>query len=99
MSKAILLLEDETHHAARFKALLRGAGLDCELVIARGAREALALFRTGRRFGSRDLPAMVLVPAGLDAVALVEKLRARKRTGKVPVFVLSPSVDAPRRLQ
>jgi PleD family two-component response regulator len=88
VSRAILVVRDKTDFAARLEEALGRAGIGGEIVIAGDATTAAALFGARGRFGSSELPAMVIVPPLVDVLALLKTLRAEKRTQSIPVFVL-----------
>jgi CheY-like chemotaxis protein len=87
MASAILVVRDQTDFAARLSGALKSAGVQAEIVIAGDVNAAAHSFDDGGRFGDA-LPAMVIVPPVVDVIGLLARLRSRKRTRSVQVFVI-----------
>lgn len=99
MSETILLVEDNPSDIALTQRALQRAGITSRLVIVEDGQEALDyLFGTGMHVG-RDisqLPALVLLDLKMpkvDGLEVLRRLRANKRTRRVPVIVLTSSKE------
>jgi CheY-like chemotaxis protein len=97
--KAILLVEDNADDEALTVRALKKNNVTNDLVVARDGVEALDyLFGTGAYVG-RDtaaLPGLVLLDLKLprlDGLEVLRRLRADERTRRMPVVVLTSSIE------
>lgn len=95
-SRHLLLVEDNADDEELTLMALRGAGVGCDIHVARDGVEAMAhLFGTAPDFrAAHPLPRIVLLDLQLprvDGFTLLERIRADSRTKAVPVVVLTSS--------
>ena len=95
--RRILLVEDDPDDLALDLRVLRQAGLDGDVAIARTGNEAIDyIFGTGP-FAARGGPAeldLVLLDLrlpGMDGLQVLQWIRASEKTRRLPVLVLSGS--------
>ena len=96
-SYRILLVEDDPDDLALDLRVLKQAGLDGDVAVARTGNEAIDyIFGTGP-FVSRGAPAeldLVLLDLrlpGMDGLQVLQWIRASEKTRRLPVLVLSGS--------
>lgn len=95
-SRHLLLVEDNPDDEELTLMALRGAGVGCEIHVARDGVEAMVhLFGAPPDFrATHPLPRIVLLDLQLprvDGFTLLEHMRANSRTKAVPVVILTSS--------
>lgn len=95
-SYRILLVEDDPDDLALDLRVLKQAGLDGEVAIARTGNEAIDyIFGTGpfadRGPAAVDLILLDLRLPGMDGLQVLQWIRAGEKTRRIPVLVLSGS--------
>jgi two-component system response regulator len=97
--KTILLIEDNADDEELTLRALRKNNVTNKLVVARNGVEALDfLFATGTYVGRNvaELPGLVLLDLNLpkiDGLEVLRRIRADKRTRRIPVTVLTSSKE------
>ena len=97
--KIILLVEDNSDDEALTIRALKQHNIANEVVVARNGTEALDyLFGTGAHQGRdlEDMPTVVLLDLKLpkiDGLEVLERVRADERTKRLPVVILTSSVE------
>lgn len=100
----ILLVEDNPDDEALTLRALKSHNLANEVIVARDGSQALDfLFRAaeGGAGGSANLPELVLLDIklpGLDGLEVLRRLRQNPRTRRLPVVMLTSSVEDADRL-
>lgn len=94
----ILLVEDNPGHARLIVKNLRRAGINNEIVIADDGQKALDfLFGEGDYAGQEPAaPLMVLLDLNLpvlDGYQVLQRMKADKRTRRIPVIILTTTDD------
>lgn len=98
--KTILLVEDNQSDVALTERAFGKCQLNHALVVANDGQEALDyLFASGTHAGrdAGDQPALVLLDLKLprvDGLGVLRRMRADPRTRRVPVVILSSSLEA-----
>ena len=97
--RIILLVEDNPSDVALTQRAFAKSHIANELVVARDGQEALdTLFSTGKHAGRgvSDLPALVLLDLnlpGIDGLEVLRQIRTDPRTHRLPVVILTTSVE------
>ncbi len=89
--RIILLVEDNPNDAELALAAFEKIGIAHEIAIARDGQEALDYL-----FGTNPLPGVVLLDLKLpkiDGLDVLKRIRAHERTRRLPVVVLTSSVE------
>jgi two-component system, chemotaxis family, sensor kinase CheA len=83
-TRSLLFVDDSAFFRNMLTPVLRAAGY--EVTPVAGAREALSLFKSGRRF---DVLVTDLDMPGMDGFALAEEVRKEARLADMPIIALS----------
>ncbi|MEI7638254.1 MAG: response regulator [Syntrophus sp. (in: bacteria)] len=99
ITKTILLVEDNPSDIGLTKRALTQANIANELVVAEDGQEALDyIFGTGHYSGRDVLPLLALILLDLnlpkvDGLEVLKRIRANARTKRLPVVILTSSVE------
>jgi two-component system chemotaxis sensor kinase CheA len=83
-TRTLLFVDDSAFFRNMLTPVLKAAGY--EVTPVAGAREALSLFKSGRRF---DVLVTDLDMPGMDGFALAEEVRKEARLAEMPIIALS----------
>jgi two-component system response regulator len=99
MSKALLLVEDNTTDEKLTIRAFKKSGVANEIIVVRDGAEALDYLFAAGKYEGRDasiLPAVVMLDLKLpriDGLEVLRRIRADPRTQRVPVVILTASKE------
>ena len=98
--KSILLVEDNESDVALTRRALAKGQVDNQLVVAEDGQEALDYLFGAGNHAARDLtqqPALILLDLNLprvDGLSVLRRIRATPATRRLPVVILTTSLEA-----
>jgi len=98
-SETILLVEDNPSDVALTQRALQRASIASKLVVVEDGQEALDYLFGGGMHAGRDvsqLPALILLDLKMpkvDGLEVLRRIRANKRTRRLPVIILTSSKE------
>lgn len=99
MEKIILLVEDNEDDAKLTELALKANNIANELVVIDDGEEALEYIFCGGKYSNRcisQMPAVILLDIKLPKISglqILERIKADKRTSKIPIVLLTSSTE------
>jgi CheY-like chemotaxis protein len=94
MVKRILMVDDDADDRKIFHEIIHNLDASLEVVLATSAPEALKLLLLPPK---PDLIFLDLLMPGMDGIECLTKMKANKRTGRIPVILYTSSENAMER--